>query len=267
MAPAMICSSTFPPSPSPPDTVRRLQDPSALRDPHKPDILSEPYLLLTFLRAHARKQPCSRVKHYQTEIQGLTIGSSRLAGMIIFHKINMARSERQPLKTFCSGVPLLQAALLPPAAAVFLHPSPLGSPRFRTPVPKPEGNPGPAGRITHSPVIHPQGLCLCSHLQPWCNPCTRVQRQHSHPGLDGIEPAAGTRTPGQAALPGGGEGARSLPSGYSLLLDALILATSFCTPGTSPFFTAWINSCSRPMADRWERRGHRRQRPSDPGGL
>lgn len=53
-------------------------------------------------------------------------------------------------------------------------------------------------------------------------------------------------------MPSQGEGAHSSLPRYSLLLDALILATSFCTPGMSPFFTAWISSCSRPIAGRWE---------------
>ena len=104
-------------------------------------------------------------------------------------------------------------------------------------------------------------------LRPQHNSCTGVQSQHSHPGLDGTEPAAGTRTPEQAGVLSRGEGARSSAPGYSLLLDALILATSFCTPGRSPFFTAWISSCSRPITARWERRQRGRQRPSDPGGL
>ena len=186
--------------------------------------------------------------------------------MIIFHKINTAESERQLLKTLCSSVPS-QTASLPSAAAISLCLSPLSSPHFRAPGSKLEGNPSPAGRIAYSPVIHPHGLHLRSCLRPWCNSCARVQSQHLHPGLDGTVPATGTHTPGQAAVPGRGEGARSSAPGYSLLLDALILATSFCTPGTSPFFTAWISSCSRPIADRWERQRRGRQRLLDPSGL
>lgn len=57
-APATICSSTFPPSPSPPDAVQCLQDHGAPGHPHEPDVRSKPCLPLTFLRAHASKQPC-----------------------------------------------------------------------------------------------------------------------------------------------------------------------------------------------------------------
>lgn len=205
MALTMICSSTFPPSPSTSDAVWRLQDPGALGNTRKPDICSEPCLPLTLLRARARKQPCRRVKHYQTEIQGLVIGSSRLAEMIIFHKINTARIEQQSLKILCSSVPP-EAASLPPAT-VSLHPSPLRGPHFRAPGPKPEGNPSPARRIAYSPVIHLHGLRSRSRLWLRCNLCARVQSQHLHPGLDSTEPAARTRTPGQAAVPGREEGA------------------------------------------------------------
>lgn len=96
---------------------------------------------------------------------------------------------------------------------------------------------------------------------------TGVRSQHLHPSLNSTEPVARTRAPGQAAAPGGAEGARGSALRYSLLLDALILATSFCTLGMSPFFTAWISSCSRPITDRWERQQRRRQRPSDPSCL
>lgn len=158
-------------------------------------------------------------------------------------------------------------ASLPSTTAVSLHPPLLSGPSFRAPGPEPKGNPSPAGRIAYSRVIHPHGLRLRSCLRPQHNSCTGVQSQHLHPGLDGTEPAARTHTLGQAAVPGRGEGAHSSASVYSLLLDALILATNFCTLGMSPFFTAWISSCSRPIADRWEQWQHRRQRPLDPGGL
>lgn len=93
----------------------------------------------------------------------------------------------------------------------------------------------------------------------------QVQSQRSHPSADAeLAPCI---TQATQRCPAGARGSSSSAPRYSLLLDALILATSFCTPGTSPFFTAWISSCSRPMADRWERQRRTRKKPSDPGGL
>lgn len=178
--------------------------------------------------------------------------------MIIFHKINTAGSEQQLLKPFVAASP---------HHCHFPLLSPLGGPRLRAPGPEPTGNPSPAGRISYNPVIHPHRPHSRSCLRPQRNSHAGVQSQHLHPSLDGTEPAARTRAPGQAAVPGGAERARGSAPRYSLLLDALILATSFCTLGMSPFFTAWISSCSRPITDGWERQQRRRQRPSDPSCL
>lgn len=166
--------------------------------------------------------------------------------MIIFHKINTAGSEQQPLKTLCSSVP--PKRFISPCHGCFPSPIPAQWPTLQGPWPRAQGEPQLSCRIAYSPVIHPHGLCLHSRLQPQHNSCAGGQSQHLHPALARTE----TCTPGLAGVPGQGEGAHGSVPRYSLLLDALILATSFCTPGMSPFFTAWISSCSRPIAGRWE---------------